>query len=67
VKIGDAFRAFQLASDLVTVAKEIPDAVEQVRAWVDGGAAVPTAVLDALPDLSRNHVEQARIDRLARS
>ncbi len=54
-----------LATDLVGVATKIPGAVERVRAWVEGDGERPDDVLGELPDGTRNHIEQARIEKLA--
>lgn len=57
--------ALELATNLASVATKIPDAIERVKAFVEGRGESPDDVLGELPDLSRNHVEQARIEALA--
>lgn len=61
----NALEAVRLAADLASLAAKVPDAIERVREFIETGADVAGDVLLELPDLSRNHIEQARIERLA--
>lgn len=56
-----------LAAKLADAASKLPGAVERVKGYVEGIIERKDVddVLAELDDLERNHVEQARIDRLA--
>lgn len=57
--------AVRLAGELAEVATKIPGAVERVRDFIEGRGVTPDDVLVELTDLSRNHVEMARVEALA--
>lgn len=54
-----------LVGALATAAKTVPDALEKIDAWVNGGGEAPADVLPALPDLTRNDLELAALKKRA--
>lgn len=48
-----------LIAALASASAKIPDALDQVHSWMNGGGPKPNDVLAELPDLSRNDLELA--------
>jgi hypothetical protein len=55
-----------LVSSLVKLAKEAPEAIERIDAWLHAAGEKPDGDLVALPDLTRMHLELAALELRAK-